>query len=225
MSFAPIYPFLHRLLKPTFPQCLWSGRDDSPAIALTFDDGPHPQYTPLLLDVLDYHKISATFFWLGACVEDHPDLARQVYQRGHWIGLHGYDHQAFTGLTATELKATLNLTKTAIAKTCQINPETLIDVRPPYGLFAPQTLSYLQRWNYRTVMWSIIPEDWARPGSSIVVQRVLNQVQNGSIIVLHDGADGGEDVAETVDRLVPELLQKGYRFSTIDQVWSALPHL
>ncbi len=128
-------------------------------------------------------------------------------------------------MTATELKATLNLTKAAIAKACQINPKTLIDVRPPYGLFAPQTLSYLQRWNYRTVMWSIIPEDWARPGSSIVVQRVLNQVQNGSIIVLHDGAGGGEDVAETVDRLVPELLQKGYHFSTIDQVWSALPHL
>lgn len=223
MSFAPIYPLLHRLLKPTFPQCLWSGRADSPAIALTFDDGPHPQYTPPLLDVLDRHKISATFFWLGACVEEHPALARQIYQRGHGIGIHGYAHQAFTSLNATELKADLNQTKTAIAQTCHINPKTLVDVRPPYGLFAPQTLNRLQHWNYRTVMWSIIPEDWACPGAAVVVQRVLDYVQNGSIIVLHDGAGGGKDVAETVDRLVPKLLQKGYHFSTIDQIWSALP--
>jgi peptidoglycan/xylan/chitin deacetylase (PgdA/CDA1 family) len=74
-------------------------------------------------------------------------------------------------------------------------------------------------------MWSVIPEDWTCPGAAVVVQRILDQVQNGSIIVLHDGEHGGQDVAETVDRLVSSLLQNGYQFATIDQLWSALPCL
>lgn len=68
-------------------------------------------------------------------------------------------------------------------------------------------------------MWSVVPEDWVRPGVSVVVQRVLQQVQNGSLIVLHDGACGGQDVAATTAQLVPYLLNQGYHFVTIDTLW------
>jgi peptidoglycan/xylan/chitin deacetylase (PgdA/CDA1 family) len=68
-------------------------------------------------------------------------------------------------------------------------------------------------------MWSVVPEDWEQPGISVVVQRVLQQVQNGSLIVLHDGVCGGQDVAETTAQLLPVLLQQGYDFVTIDQLW------
>ena len=68
-------------------------------------------------------------------------------------------------------------------------------------------------------MWSVVPEDWVQPGVSVVVQRVLRQVQNGSVIVLHDGYYGGQDVAETTALLVPQLLQQGYQFVTIDALW------
>ena len=71
-------------------------------------------------------------------------------------------------------------------------------------------------------MWSVIPEDWVHPGAAIVVQRVLDQVQNGSIIVLHDGYYGGRDVAETVDRLIPALLDRGYEFVTVNQLWATV---
>jgi peptidoglycan/xylan/chitin deacetylase (PgdA/CDA1 family) len=222
MSFAPFYPFIYRLLKPTFPHCLWSGCPNSPTIALTFDDGPHPQYSPQLLEVLDRHRIPVSFFWLGTSVEESPDLARQIAQRHHWVGLHGYHHRSFATLTSTDLKQELDRTRTIIARNCSIDPATLVDVRPPYGLFTPQTLKLLNSWEYRTVMWSVIPEDWTCPGAAVVVQRILDQVQNGSIIVLHDGDHGGQDVAETVDRLVSRLLQNGYQFVTIDQLWSAL---
>jgi len=70
------------------------------------------------------------------------------------------------------------------------------DVRPPNGLFTPQTLKQLHQWNYRPVMWSVVSEDWQRPGVSVAISRVLKQVGNGSLIVLHDGYDGGEDVAK-----------------------------
>lgn len=219
MQLAPFLPLLYRILKPTFPSCLWSGASSHRAIALTFDDGPHARYTGQLLDVLDRYSIPASFFWLGACVNRSPDIAKAIYQRGHGIGLHGYDHRSFPSLAPDQLQQSLQATQAAIASACGVSPTSICDVRPPNGLFTPQTLKLLQQWNYRPVMWSVVPEDWVRPGISVVVQRVLEQVENGSVIVLHDGACGGEDVATATALLVPQLLQQGYQFVTIDTLW------
>ena len=218
MQLAPLYPILYRILQPSFPSCLWTGATNSREIALTFDDGPHPQYTSELLQVLDRYSIRASFFWLGACVDRNPTLAREVYKRGHWIGLHGYHHHSFPFLKPDALKQSLEKTQEAIAQACQIHPDNVRDVRPPNGLFTPQTLNLLHQWNYRPVMWSVVPEDWERPGVYVVMQRVLQQVQNGSLIVLHDGYCGGQDVAQTTAQLIPQLLQQDYHFVTIDQL-------
>jgi peptidoglycan/xylan/chitin deacetylase (PgdA/CDA1 family) len=218
MQLAPLYPILYRILQPSFPSCLWTGATNSRAIALTFDDGPHPQYTSELLQVLDRYSIRASFFWLGACVDRNPTVAREVYKRGHWIGLHGYHHHSFPFLKPDALKQSLEKTQEAIAQACQIHPDNVRDVRPPNGLFTPQTLNLLHQWNYRPVMWSVVPEDWERPGVYVVMQRVLQQVQNGSLIVLHDGYCGGQDVAQTTAQLIPQLLQQDYYFVTIDQL-------
>jgi peptidoglycan/xylan/chitin deacetylase (PgdA/CDA1 family) len=251
MQFAPLYPILYKILKPSFPSCLWAGATNSAAIALTFDDGPHPQYTPELLQVLDRYSIKASFFWLGVCVDRNPTLAREVYNQGHWIGLHGYHHHSFPFLTPNALKQSLEKTQQAIraalatatpsenasfegaapsertrnAQACQIDLDNVRDVRPPNGLFTPQTLSLLHQWNYRPVMWSVVPEDWERPGVSVVVRRVLRQVRNGSLIVLHDGFCGGQDVAQTTAQLIPLLLEQGYHFVTIDQLWQQIQPL
>ncbi|MGA7934207.1 MAG: polysaccharide deacetylase family protein [Kovacikia sp.] len=219
MQFAPLYPLLYKVLKPQFPGCLWSGSEKSRNIALTFDDGPHPQYTPELLKVLDHYSISASFFCLGVCVNRAPAIAKAIYDRGHWLGVHGYDHRSFPLLSSPELKRTLQQTQSEIASACQITPEFIRDVRPPNGLFTPKTLSLLNQWNYRPVMWSVVPEDWVTPGINTVIRRVLKQVRNGSLIVLHDGYHGGEDVAETANQLIPMLIQQDYRFVTVHQLW------
>lgn len=219
MQFAPLYPMVHRVLKPAFPGCLWTGSPQQPTIALTFDDGPHRRYTPQLLKVLDQYHVTASFFWLGACVQQNPTIAKAVCDRGHWIGLHGYDHRSFPILSPAALKQSLEKTQAEIAIACQLDPQAVRDVRPPNGLFTPQTLNLLQHWQYRPVMWSVVPEDWVNPGVNIVVQRVLQQVQNGSVIVLHDGLCGGAEVAATAHQLIPQLLQKGYRLVTIDALW------
>ncbi len=219
MQLAPFLPILYRILQPSFPRCLWAGNPNSKAIALTFDDGPHSLYTPQLLEVLDHYSIPASFFWLGVCVNRSPAIAKTIYERGHWIGIHGYDHRSFPFLTTAELEQSLQATQAAITQACCLPPTSIRDVRPPNGLFTPQTLDLLHLWNYRPVMWSVVPEDWVRPGVSVVVQRVLQQVQNGSLIVLHDGACGGQDVAATTAQLVPHLLNQGYQFVTIDTLW------
>lgn len=219
MQLYPLFPILYPILKPTFPDCLWSGERHAKVVALTFDDGPHPQYTPQLLQVLDRYNVKASFFWLGACVNRSPAIAKQVYDKGHWIGLHGYDHQNFPMLSPKDLKHSLEKTQAAIYSACNLKPELVRDVRPPNGLFTPTTLNLLQQWDYRTVMWSVVPEDWVNPGVNTVVQRVLQEVKNGSQIVLHDGACGGQDVAATTELLIPKLLQQGYQFVTVDTLW------
>lgn len=223
MQFAPLYPWLHQVLRPAFPGCLWSGPAEANAIALTFDDGPHPQHTPRLLEVLDRYQIPASFFWLGVCVNRAPDLAHAIWQRGHGVGLHGYTHRSFPRLSALELKQSLEHTQTAIAQACEIPlsqvQQRVRDVRPPNGLFTPGILSNLRQWGYRPVMWSVVPEDWVRPGVAIASQRVLEQTCSGSLIVLHDGYCGGEDVAAIADQVIPALLQRGYHFVTVDQLW------
>lgn len=222
LQLAPFYPIVHRVLKPLFPSCLWSGNTQQRSIALTFDDGPHPEHTLELLEVLDRHRVPATFFWLGACVERAPDIAKSVYEQGHWLGLHGYDHRSFPTLTDAELEQSLRQTQQIISDVCQLSPTAIPDVRPPNGLFTPKILNLLNQWNYRPVMWSVVPEDWVVPGTAVVVSRIMQQVRNGSIIVLHDGYFGGEDVAEIANLLIPILKQRGYEFVSIDRLWQQL---
>ncbi len=219
MQLAPLFPVVHPILKTAFPGCLWTGDVNSRKIALTFDDGPHRQHTPQLLKVLDTYNITASFFWLGFCVDRHPEVAKQVCDRGHWIGLHGYQHVAFPKLKPQELKQSLEDTQKAISKACNLDPKLIRDVRPPNGFFTPQTLQLLKQWEYRPVMWSVVPEDWVRPGVATVVNRVMEQTGNGSIIVLHDGYCGGEDVAAAAAKIIPLLLARGYNFVSIEQLW------
>lgn len=219
MQLAPLFPLFYRILQPSFPNCLWSGNRDYKAIALTFDDGPHPEYTPQVLAVLDRYNIKSSFFCLGACVNRSPAIAKAICDRGHWIGLHGYDHRSFPTLSPNHLQESLKRTQAAIYNACELTPEQVCDVRPPNGLFTPQTLQLFFKWNYRPVMWSVVPEDWVRPGGATVVRRVLKQVRNGSLIVLHDGACGGQDVAVTIQALIPPLIDQGYEFVTIDTLW------
>ncbi|MFM7450549.1 MAG: polysaccharide deacetylase family protein [Leptolyngbyaceae cyanobacterium] len=221
MQFAPLYPVIYQVLKPLFPDCLWAGSASHPGIALTFDDGPQPEYTLPLLDVLDQYGIKASFFWLGALVERSPQVAREVYRRGHWIGLHGYDHRVFTSLSTQELYQTLERSQAAITAACGLPAEKVRDVRPPNGLFTPQILTRLHQWGYRPVMWSVVSEDWQAPGIPTVVNRIMNQVCNGSLIVLHDGVYGGSEVVETTRQLLPLLLRQNYnKFLTVDQLWA-----
>lgn len=218
MQLAPLYPRLYPILKTIFPQCLWTGNENLPEIALTFDDGPHPVHTPQLLKVLEQYQIKATFFWLGVYVEKFPEIAREVYRQGHAIGLHGYEHISFPTLNPIQLKESLEKTQEAITKACEINGKLIKNVRPPNGLVMPQTINLLKQWDYRIIMWSVVPEDWVKPGVSLVTNRVLEQTSNGSIIVLHDGYHGGEDVAASVAEILPKLLDKGYKFITIDSI-------
>ena len=220
MAAADFIPYLYRFLKERQPEALWEGDRSQAHIALTFDDGPHPTYTPPLLKVLAQYKVKATFFWLGSWVERYPEVARAVYEQGHWIGLHSYKHRAFIGQSLPSIRSDLEKTQQAIAQTCHSSPTQFIDVRPPYGICSRKIIQSLRQWGYRPVMWSVVPIDWTEPGINIVTKRIRTNTTGGDIIVLHDGSSGGPAVADTTAQILPVLQQTGFTFITIDNMWS-----
>lgn len=218
MSITP-YPLLHRLGRVILPNCLWGGNGSVPVVTLTFDDGPHPEYTPALLDVLARHGVSATFFLLGDRVVRFPSVVRRIHEAGHQIGLHGYHHHPFLFYTPGALRSQLTAAQTAIADACGLPLDTVRYVRPPYGLATAGMVTRLREWGFRPVMWGTFSEDGTYPGVEIVVRRTLDQTQAGSLIVLHDGIRGGQAVAQVADALIPALSERGYGFVTVDALW------
>lgn len=209
-----LYSPLHWGLKTLFPDCLWELQADpnTQPIALTFDDGPHPDHTPALMEVLAHFQVPGNFFVLGERVQRWPQLAQEIVRQGHHIGLHGWQHRSFTQLTQEEIHHSLSRNQAALAEACGGSPSDYRDVRPPNGLFWPHTLADLRDWGLRVVMWSVVPEDWLTPPISVVLERILTQVRSGSLIVLHDGVHGGSQVATITQQLIPRLQERGFQF-------------
>jgi peptidoglycan/xylan/chitin deacetylase (PgdA/CDA1 family) len=213
-----VVPHIHPILQRRFPQALWAGPGNRPDIALTFDDGPDLHDTPALLDVLARHDIAATFFWLGERVQALPALVRAASAAGHQIAIHGYHHQAFPLLPAHVLLDELNRTRQLIADVTGQDVMAIRDVRPPYGVFTPRILNLLSQWQYRPVMWTVVPGHWLQSAAQ-TLQQVLAQTRAGTILVLHEGQRRGPLVAALADAILTRLRAAEWRYVTIDTLW------
>lgn len=178
-----------------------------PAVALTFDDGPDPVFTPRLLDVLQKYQAKATFFMVGQAAERHPDIVEKVAAAGHAIGNHSWDHPSFPLITGSERRAQIWACAKAIA------PYAQQIFRPPYG--DQNLLSRLDAlWlGYQVIAWSLAAEDWLDHDADCMKSKIISRIQNGSIILFHDSlfqhsedryADR-EPMLKAVDTLLKEL--------------------
>lgn len=195
---------------------------NAPVVYFTFDDGPHPTYTPQMLAVLDKYDVKATFFELGSQAEYYPSDVRAVVSAGHYVANHTYDHQDLVTLTPAQVAAEVETTRDILNETAgdlfTIDGDVYY-VRPPYGSANSEVRAELESLGNTVVMWSIDPQDWRLPGVDAIVQNVLSNVTNGSIVLMHDaGGDRSQTVA-AVDILIPELQAQGYRFETIDKAF------
>ncbi|MEO8356857.1 MAG: polysaccharide deacetylase family protein [Chloroflexota bacterium] len=200
-----------------YPSVLWHGDESAREIALTFDDGPHPRDTLLLLHVLEKHKVRATFHVVGKSAERYPELIRQIHERGHQLALHCYRHVPFPLENTSTLRAQLERTSSFIADACGLAPETIKDLRPPYGVFTKRTLSLLAEWGYRLVMWNSIPPHWMQP-FSWSLRQMQDSIVPGAVIALHDGHRHGSRVAQIVDIIVPRAMSLGFEFVTVEKM-------
>jgi peptidoglycan/xylan/chitin deacetylase (PgdA/CDA1 family) len=218
----PLVPLirLHKFLRTRFPTALWHGRTDRREIALTFDDGPDPDATSELLALLDHYSIRATFFHVGKRAARHPHLVQEVAAAGHQIGVHGYRHRSFFLTSQSTLLDEVTRTQHLLASLAGRDPSTINAVRPPFGHFKPSQLATLLDAGYLPVMWSVVPFHW-RQSPENTVRQVMQESSSGTILVLHE-AMYGPPVTEIAATLLPLLIDQGYHFVTIEEMWTAL---
>jgi peptidoglycan/xylan/chitin deacetylase (PgdA/CDA1 family) len=186
----------------------WRFNTDRKVVYLTFDDGPVPEITPWVLDLLDKYNIKATFFCVGDNVRKHPDLFQMVQDRGHLIGNHTFHHVQG-----------LQLTTEAYLKDVE-EAETLIKsnlFRPPHGhMRLPQFYALKKR--YKVIMWDVVTRDYSRLMTADEVFKVVKKyTRNGSIIVFHDSKKSGERMKESLPKSIEWLLEQGYSFELIEE--------
>lgn len=184
-----------------------------PIIALTFDDGPHPELTPQLLDILRQNGVRATFYVIGRNVEAHPEIARRIVAEGHEIANHSWSHPALTSLGAARLNQEIASTSEAILRATGRRPTNM---RPPYGAINDRVRAAILRdHGLDVILWSCDPLDWKRPGPEVVRQRLVDGAAPGGILLAHDIHPG---TIEAVPGVIRDLKAKGYGFATVSQL-------
>ena len=191
---------------PEFPTLYHQGAGSENQVAITFDDGPDPEWTPRVLDILKAANVKAAFFLVGVNAEHYPNLVRRIVNEGHEIGNHTYYHPNLGLCWPEHIRLELNATQLLIES---ITGRATTLFRPPYAAdSSPSQLSELiplqiaQDLDYLVVLENIDPQDWAKPGADIILQRVKQQRHDGNIILLHDA---GGDRSQTVEAL-PKIL-------------------
>lgn len=184
-------------------------------IALTFDDGPHPRYTPQILDILKEFNVSATFFAVGENVEFYPDLTRQIIAAGHELGNHTYHHNHVAKMSLEDLKKDINRCNDSIEKITGTRPRYF---RPPEGVCSKSVQEICNATNTTIVMWSVDTRDWAHTPISEICQNVRRNTQNGSIILMHDFIGKNSPTPKALRQIIPMLLELGYEFVTVSQL-------
>jgi peptidoglycan-N-acetylglucosamine deacetylase len=194
---------------PEFPTLYHQGAGDAHEVALTFDDGPDPEWTSKILDVLKAAKVKAAFFLVGVNAERYPNLVRRIVDEGHEIGNHTYYHPNLALCWPEHIRLELNATQLLI-QTLTGRATTLF--RPPYAadtqparLAELTPLKIAQDQNYLVVLENIDPQDWARPGADVILQRVKQQRHDGNIILLHDAGGDRSQTLEALPRIIEYL--------------------
>ncbi len=193
----------------TFSRVMVSGNH----IAMTFDDGPHPQNTPRLLDMLAARNIKATFYVIGRSVDLHPGVLRRTVAEGHEIGNHSHTHRLLSKLGDSEVRQEMQRCQDAVGRAAGVRMRTM---RPPYGgLLQSQRELVHRELGYPTILWSVDPLDWKRPGPSVVSSRIISGTTAGGIVLAHDLH------SQTVDAMPATfdgLLRRGFKFVTVSQL-------
>jgi peptidoglycan-N-acetylglucosamine deacetylase len=184
---------------------------DKQCVALTFDDGPLPGYTPLVLEVLRKNGVKATFFLIGNQLELYPDLTRKILADGHSVGLHAYSHNKYGAMTFDQRTEDMVRNQKAFNAILGFSPRIF---RPPMGRLSWAELIYCIKNSISTILWDVDSEDHKKDGEDLLRKRIKEiKLHNGSILLFHD------DNQATV-HVLPDLIRKvreaGFSFGVID---------
>lgn len=193
----------------TFSQC----NVDGPFIAMTFDDGPHGSQTPRLLKMLKERSIHATFFVVGQCVAQNPEIAKQIVAEGHEIANHSWNHPLLSKMPEGSVREQLQKTHDVVKQTTGV---TMSLMRPPFGGFtANQKVWSFGTWGYKCIMWDVDSNDWQHRSPAKTESTIIANTRSGSIVLCHDIHKTTVDAMEST---LDGLIKKGFKFVTVSEL-------
>ena len=199
---------LPRVLNGCFPGALWRLPGEAMKVVLTFDDGPVPEITPWVLDVLKGEQIQAVFFCVGENVKRYPRIYKRILDEGHQVGNHTFNH--LQGLKTSNKNYLNNIEKAA----GYIDSDLF---RPPHGWMRRSQFNEISK-HYRVVMWDILSGDYkSELAPEVVAQNVLDFVRPGSIITFHDSFKAKRNLTYALPVIIHQLKEEGYQFSQLQK--------
>lgn len=195
--------------KITFTQC----HVDGPYVAITFDDGPHGANTPRLLEMLKQRNIKATFFCVGQCVAEYPEIAKRIVDEGHEIASHSWSHPNLIPMSEAGVRDQLERTHQVIKQATGVEPKSF---RPPYGNFTVRQRNWANAtYGYKIILWDVDPLDWKVRNSDHVQSEIIKHTVAGSIILSHDIH---KSTVDAMPATLDALLAKGFKFVTVSEL-------
>lgn len=202
-------PYIVRRL---FPKLIYRYPANGNRVYLTFDDGPTPEITPWVLDLLKQEHIKATFFCVGSQIEKHPDIFKQIIDAGHQIGNHSFQHENGWKTASVEYLESVKKTGKLIT---QYNISSKL-FRPPYGRITPKQIKFLKQANYRIIMWSILSGDFSsKLNPALALNYLKNNTHAGAIIVFHDSLKAYKNLKIILPAYIKQLKKQGYTFAKL----------
>ncbi|MGW7489849.1 polysaccharide deacetylase family protein [Streptomyces sp. NPDC054786] len=198
---------------PPHPEVAYHLSTDRREIYLTFDDGPHPLYTPDILRILHRHEVRATFFVIGENAVEFPGLLYDIADEGHAVANHTWTHPQLTTLPPGAVRSELGRTSSLIEDILGTAPDL---ARAPYGEWDDPALSICNDLGMSPVGWAVDSQDWTVPGAGTIAYTVLEEMHPGAIVLSHDGGGERRQTVEALEWYLPRLLDEGYRPSRIE---------
>ena len=189
--------------------------NSSMKVALTFDDGPHPKYTPQILDILKKYDVKATFFMIGENVTLYPELVKRILAEGHEIGNHTYTHKKITDYSERQLNDEMRECEAAIYEVIEYQPKLF---RPPGGKLDQKVIKLAEAFDYKVILWNIDTRDWAHESSESIKKNIIEHIEAGSIILMHDYIGSNSPTPKALELFLPRLLEEGYSFSVVSEL-------
>jgi peptidoglycan-N-acetylglucosamine deacetylase len=205
-----------KAIEPT-GQVIWEVHTSKKVIALTFDDGPSPIYTPQVLELLKQYNAHAIFFQIGYKMERYPQIVQQLVRAGHELGNHSMKHQYENKVGVKNMLTDIIRADNILQK---YQPNNLKLFRPPGGFIDTALLQEVKQLGYKVVLWSYHQDtkDWSLPGAQVISDHIIHHARSGDIVLLHDGGGDRSQTIQALKSILSTLKQQGYQFVSVSEL-------
>ena len=201
------------LIQKLLPSLRWRENPEKKTIYLTFDDGPIPELTPKILQILSTHNAVATFFCVGDNISKHPEIFKQVVSAGHTVGNHTYNHVKGWKLNSQDYLENIDLCQAKIDELSNPNKKIF---RPPYGQIKPSQANKLKRSGFKIIMWDVLSKDYeTNLNHEKALNAIIKATRSGSIIVFHDNIKAQNNVLTLLPLYINHFKKKGFKFESL----------